>query len=72
MQEIHDVQYPFKTLVPLRMNKQPYVASDGGISFAKVLLQADVGQRILPEDGLGVQVGCHEPTLSRESLERSS
>ena len=45
------------------------MASDRGISFAQVLLQADIGQRVLPEDGLGIQVGGHESTLSRQSLQ---
>ena len=45
------------------------MASDRSISFAQVLLQADIGQRVLPKDGLGIQVGGHESTLSRESLQ---
>ena len=48
------------------------MACDRGISLAKVLLQADIGQCVLPEDGLGIQVGCHESTLSRESLQEKT
>ena len=64
---MHYVWHPSRRL--LKTCEQPYMASDRGISFAQVLLQADIGQRVLPEDGLGIQVGGHESTLSRQSLQ---
>ena len=32
------------------------------------LLDTEVGECVLPEDGPGVQVGCHEATVTTQSL----
>ena len=44
------------------------ITRDGSVGFGRVLLQADVGKGVLAEDGLGVEVGCHEPTLPAQGL----
>lgn len=58
--------------------EQPYlalgsdadVASDRCVRLAKRLLDAEVGESILPEDGACVHVGGHEATLAAQRLLR--
>ena len=44
------------------------MSCDGRVRLRDILLQADVSEGVLPEDGLGVEVGSHEATLALERL----
>ena len=57
-------QYQKKDLY-LTFSPDPDMACDmsGGFRRRRVL-NAHIGQHILTEDGPGVQVGCHETTLT--------
>lgn len=46
------------------------MSSDRCIWAVQRLLNTQVGQRVLAENGSGVHVGGHEPTLSRQRLLR--
>lgn len=52
----------------LALGADPDVAGDGRLRLLQVLLQRDVGERVLAEDGLRVQVGRHEAALARHGL----
>ena len=44
------------------------MSCDGRVRLRDILLQADVSEGVLPEDGLGVEVGGHEAALALERL----
>ena len=44
------------------------MSCDGRVRLRDILLQTDVSEGVLPEDGLGVEVGGHEATLALERL----
>ena len=49
-------------------NNSPYMSGNRGIGLAQVFLKTDICQRVLAEDGLGVEVGRHEAALALERL----
>ena len=46
------------------------MSDDGGVRLVERLLHAQVGQRVLAEDGAGVQVGRQKPAVARQTLRR--
>ena len=44
------------------------MSCDGRVRLRDILLQTDVSEGVLPEDGLGVEVGGHEAALALERL----
>ena len=44
------------------------MSCDGRVRLRDILLQTDVSEGVLPEDGLGVEVGSHEAALALERL----
>ena len=48
------------------------MSGNRGIGLAQVFLKTDICQRVLAEDGLGVQIRRHEPALARKRLEHEN
>ena len=44
------------------------MSCDGRVRLRDILLQTDVSEGVLPEDGLGVEVGSHEAALALQGL----
>ena len=54
---------------PLGLGPDPDVPRHWRLMLGQVLLQAHIGQGVLAEDRLGVQVGRHKATLAGQGLE---
>ena len=59
------------TLCPhLAFCPDPDMTSYGGVRICRVPLDAEVSERILSKDRLGVQICRHETTVATQSLKR--
>lgn len=54
--------------VYLALGADAHVAHAGRVGLVQRGLDAEVGERVLAEDGARVQVGRHEPALARQCL----